>query len=91
MDKLKRTDERESYCIDASVDQRIGHPAFTRNSAGSSPAGGTEGGCNMIRYLQWLEELNRRAFEALRVPKQFFAGSMNENHARSPRTMLRGA
>jgi hypothetical protein len=44
----------------------------------------------MLRYLQWLEELNRRAHAALRVPKQFFEGSVNENNARS-QALLRGA
>jgi hypothetical protein len=50
MDKLKRTDQRESYCY-ASVAQRIEQPAFTRASVGSSPTGGTEAESAMLAYF----------------------------------------
>lgn len=39
MEKLKRTDERESYCLRGETGS---YPAFTRRVAGSNPAGGTE-------------------------------------------------
>ena len=61
MDKLKRDDERESYCC-APVDQRIGHLAFTQSSAGSSPAGSIDG-CNALLGLYQLWLADRAEYE----------------------------
>lgn len=50
MNRLKRTDERESYCY-ASVAQPEEQSAFNRSVAGSSPAGGTEAESARLAYF----------------------------------------
>lgn len=55
MEKLKRTDMRESYCY-ASVTQRFEYPPFKRSNAGSNPAGGTERGVAILVDNVWQDE-----------------------------------
>lgn len=50
MDKLKRSDMRESYCS-ASVAQLGEQAAFTREVAGSIPAGGTAAESAMLAFF----------------------------------------
>lgn len=61
MDKLKRSDQRESYCS-ASIAQPAEQPAFTRTVGGSNPSGSIDG-CNALLALYQLWRRDRKAYE----------------------------
>ena len=53
MNKLKRREQRESYPVYASVAQLAEQAAFTREVAGSIPAGGTTAESAMLAFFAW--------------------------------------